>query len=100
MEDEDRRALVRYLRRTCTRRAYPSWGLPSDMALLIEKPLESMADPNEASVRVAARLQRIAEAEEEEDMPQTNNGRSLLMKMGWRPGSAIGADPDGRPAEV
>eukprot|EP00959_Pyramimonas_sp_CCMP1952_P285793 5975704-Pyramimonas_sp.AAC.1 len=70
------------------------------MALLIEKPLENIADPNAVSVRVAARLQRIAEAEEEDDRPQTNNGRSLLVKRDWRPGSAIGADPDGRPAEV
>ena len=36
MEDvrEDRRALVIYLRKSCKRRAYPPWGLPSEMALM------------------------------------------------------------------
>eukprot|EP00959_Pyramimonas_sp_CCMP1952_P102911 2152099-Pyramimonas_sp.AAC.1 len=101
MEDarEDRKAIVIYLGKTCKRRAYPAWGLPSEMTLLIEKPLEHIKDPKGASERVAAALSR-RQNEEDEEVPQTNKGRALLMKMGWVPGSALGANPHREAAEA
>eukprot|EP00959_Pyramimonas_sp_CCMP1952_P288571 6034628-Pyramimonas_sp.AAC.1 len=86
MEDarDDRKTLVIYLRRTCNIRTYPAWEIPSEMALLIEEPLENIKDPNEASERVAINLSRL-ENDEEEENPQTNKCRALLIKMGWVP---------------
>ena len=99
---QDRYAMEKYLRRCKKRRAWPSWGLPSEASLMLLSPTIYMQSPHKNSETLAARAATRAErAEDEEDLERQlesrrmERGRKLLEKMGWRQGEGIGKRGEG-----
>eukprot|EP00959_Pyramimonas_sp_CCMP1952_P087840 1837939-Pyramimonas_sp.AAC.1 len=60
--------MLRYCRRAAKRRAYPSWGLPTEAVWLLLQPNVNMESPNKLGEMNEQRQIRHAEKMEEEEM--------------------------------
>eukprot|EP00959_Pyramimonas_sp_CCMP1952_P325229 6807318-Pyramimonas_sp.AAC.1 len=64
---QDRRAMLRHCKRAAERRAYPSWGLPTEAVWLLLRPTVNLESPNKLSEMIERRMIRAAERTEEEE---------------------------------
>ena len=78
--EQDKQAMIKYCKRANKRRAFPPWGIPTEMTWTILNLAVNLTDPNELTKQKEQRaIQRAEEREDEEELEQyTTSGRMKI----------------------